>query len=344
MRFTLSQHGDWFVPHAYMNPLHLKPLIKRIRWGGTRLASVLGKEIGNATDAAESWEVVDHGTDQSLVLRGEHAGRTLAELVRELPRELFGDRPRPQFPLLIKFLDATDRLSLQVHPNDRQAIRFDPAENGKTEAWVILDTTPESKLWLGLKRGVQRNQLAEAVAEDRIREVVHELVPHAGDCFLVPAGTVHAIGEGILLAEVQQSSDLTFRLHDWGRVGADGKPRELHLEESLECIDFTYGPGAASVPQIRSAGEWTVEELVNCPYFRIHRHRGQGSATHAARGGFSIVMLLSGVLRYECDDTGETLRRGETILIPASSPVLHLHAPEETTWLEIDCPPEPGCS
>ena len=154
-----------------MNPLRLKPIIKRIRWGGTRLSSRLGKEIGDVSDAAESWEVVDHGDDQSVVLSGEHKGKTLAQLVAEHSEELFGRVGVAQFPLLIKFLDATDRLSLQVHPNDEQAKQFDPTENGKTEAWVILDATPESRIWLGLKRGVTRKELEIAIEEGRFEDI-----------------------------------------------------------------------------------------------------------------------------------------------------------------------------
>jgi mannose-6-phosphate isomerase len=322
-----------------MNPLHFEPVLKRIRWGGTRLGTVLGKEIGTSTDVAESWEIVDHGSDQSIVSRGEHSGETLAELVRNYPEELFGESSDSQFPLLIKFLDATDRLSLQVHPNDQQAVTYDPAENGKTEAWIILDTTPESRLWLGMKSGVTRAQVRDALAENRIDDVVHSLVPQPGDCYFVPAGTAHAIGEGILLAEVQQSSDLTFRMHDWGRVGTDGKPRELHLEESLTCLDLDRGPQRAVTPRMISSGDHRrIEELVACPYFRIERHHATEDCTDSSHGKFFILMLLSGNLSYECGGVQETLNRGESILVPASSPDLHLKPSAESTWLRIDCP------
>lgn len=321
-----------------MNPLHFEPVLKRIRWGGTRLGTVLGKQIGNSTDVAESWELVDHGSDQSIVSRGEHSGETLAELVRKFPAELFGKNPVSQFPLLIKFLDATDRLSLQVHPNDQQALKYDPAENGKTEAWSILDTTPESRLWLGMKSGVTSEQVREALFENRIDDVVHSLVPQPGDCYFVPAGTAHAIGEGILLAEVQQSSDLTFRMHDWGRLGTDGQPRELHLEESLACLDLERGPQSAVTPRVISSGDHGIEELVACPYFRIERHRATEECVDSPNGKFFILMLLSGKLSYECGDVQETLNQGETILVPASSPDLRLTPSAESTWLRIDCP------
>ncbi|MBD3672125.1 MAG: class I mannose-6-phosphate isomerase [Planctomycetaceae bacterium] len=321
-----------------LGPLELKPILKRIRWGGTRLGTILGKEIKDWDDAAESWEVVDHGDDQSIVMNGRAKGRSLAELVKDHGRELFGREEITQFPLLIKFLDATDRLSLQVHPNDQQAVKYDPTENGKTEAWVILDTTPDSKIWLGLKEGVDRKQLAAALQSNRIEEVVHSVTPQPGDCFFVPAGTVHAIGEGILLAEVQQSSDLTFRLHDWGRVGKDGQPRPIHVEESLDCTDFQRGPLNAVTPRELVSGDCHIEELVRCPYFGIERRTSSEVSLIQPLGKFRIVMMLKGGGTYQSGEQTGNLSRGETLLIPASSDDLLITPEGESIWLEIDQP------
>lgn len=321
-----------------LGPWELKPILKRIRWGGTRLGSVLGKPIGDWTDVAESWEVVDHGDDQSIVTRGPQAGKLLRELVTDYQRELFGREGILQFPLLIKFLDASDRLSLQVHPNDEQAVRYDPQENGKTEAWVILDAAEQSRLWLGLKDGVDRKELAAALSESRVEEVVHTVTPQAGDCFFVPAGTVHAIGEGILLAEVQQSSDLTFRLHDWGRVGADGQPRSIHIEQSLDCTDYSRGPMNAVTPTVRQNSEALVEELVKCPYFGIERHTSSRACLVQTEGRFRIVMMLSGAAEYRSKGSTGSLSAGSTILIPAASSAVELIPREESVWLEIDKP------
>ncbi|MCH5377608.1 MAG: class I mannose-6-phosphate isomerase [Planctomycetes bacterium] len=321
-----------------LGPWELKPILKRIRWGGTRLGTVLNKPIGEWTDVAESWEIVDHGDDQSVVTSGPHAGMTLRELVAESPNELFGTAGISQFPLLIKFLDATDRLSLQVHPNDEQAVRYDPRENGKTEAWVILDATEQSRIWLGLNAGVGREELSRAIKSNRIEDVVHVTTPRPGDCFFVPAGTVHAIGEGILLAEVQQSSDLTFRLHDWGRVGTDGKPREIHIEQSLDCTDYSRGPLGAVTPVVRDNNDVLVEELVRCPYFGIERHTSAKPSQVQTGGRFRIVMMLSGSAEYRSGQVEGALDRGKTILLPAACPEVELKPREESVWLEIDQP------
>lgn len=319
-------------------PWELKPILKRIRWGGTRLGTVLNKPVGDWTDVAESWEVVDHGEDQSVVTRGPHSGMTLRQLVSEHSQKLFGTEGVSQFPLLIKFLDATDRLSLQVHPNDEQAVTYDPRENGKTEAWVILDAAEQSRIWLGLNPQVDRKELSQALSENRLEDVLHVTAPRPGDCFFVPAGTVHAIGEGILLAEVQQSSDLTFRLHDWGRVGADGKPREIHVEQSLDCIDYSRGPLEAVTPDVRHDNDVRVEELIRCAYFGIERQTSSKPSRVQTGGRFRIVVMLSGSAGYRSGEVQGVLSAGTTILIPAACPDVEVLPREESVWLEIDQP------
>jgi mannose-6-phosphate isomerase len=321
-----------------LGPWELKPILKRIRWGGTRLGTVLNKPIGAWTDVAESWEVVDLGDDQSVVTRGPQAGMTLHQIVVGRTTELFGEEGVSQFPLLIKFLDATDRLSLQVHPDDEQAIRHDPQEHGKTEAWVILDAAADSRIWLGLNPDIGREELSRAISENRLDDVVHVTTARPGDCFFVPAGTVHAIGEGILLAEVQQSSDLTFRLHDWGRVGTDGQPREIHIEQSLDCIDYSRGPLEAVPPVIRNDDDGLVEELVRCPYFGIERRTSSKPSRVQTGGRFRIVMVLSGSAEYRSGDVRGVLPTGTTILIPAACDEVELIPHEPSVWLEIDKP------
>jgi mannose-6-phosphate isomerase len=322
-----------------MPPLRFRPILKRIRWGGRRLGTVLGKPVGNETDYAESWEISDHGAEQSVVVGEPYDGWTLQRLVREEPQALFGRHAGlEQFPLLVKFLDASDRLSLQVHPNDEQARRYDPRENGKTEAWVIVDAVPGSRLYAGLKRGVDRDGLRTHLAAGTVEECVHSFEVAPGDCVFIPAGTVHAIGEGILLAEIQQSSDLTFRLHDWGRVGQDGRPRALHVKESLACVDFERGPVGPAMPCVLREGNPREEELVRCPHFVIRRHRG--TAAVSIRGGreFHILMLLQGSAELSCGGIVDSLRMGETMLVPADSPEVHIAPGEEMALLDAFLP------
>lgn len=322
-----------------MPPLRFRPILKRIRWGGRRLGTVLGKPLGDGADYAESWEISDHWADQSVAVGGPYDGWTLQRLVRENPEALFGRHaPLAQFPLLVKFLDASDRLSLQVHPNDEQARRYNPRENGKTEAWVILDAPPGNRLYAGLKSGVDREGLQAHLAEGRVEECVHSFAVAPGDCVFIPAGTVHAIGEGILLAEIQQSSDLTFRLHDWGRVGQDGRPRPLHVEESLACIDFDRGPVSPVEPRVLREGNPRQEELVRCPYFIIRRYAGTAAVAIRGEREFHILMMLRGSAEVSCGEFSDSLQTGETLLVPADSSEIRIAPREEMALLDAFLP------
>lgn len=303
-----------------MRPLRFIPILKRIRWGGTRLGTQLGKDIGTARDVAESWEVCDRGADQSVVRGGEYNGWTLAQLMRDKSRELLGQHAGvSRFPLLLKFLDANDRLSVQVHPNDVQAKQFDLTENGKTEAWVIIAADPGSRIYAGLKARVDQAALLRSLAEGTVEQCLHAFEVHAGDVIFIPAGTVHAIGEGVLLAEVQQSSDITFRLFDWGRLGPDGKPRPLHIDHALSCIDFTRGPIEKISPQAAHEAGHAFEELVRCPYFTLRRHTGPQSFEIPADDRCHLVMALHGGATCHAAGATELLSTGDTLLIPASS-------------------------
>jgi len=326
-----------------MNPLQFHPIIKRIRWGGSHLGTILGKPIGDATDCAESWEVADHGNDQSVVIDGPLQGKTLSQLMVEQGRALLGKHAGPtQFPLLIKFLDAQDRLSVQVHPNDDEARQVDPTENGKTEAWVIIAAEPGSQLYVGLKPGVDRHALEQSLTEGRVEDCLHSFSVSTGDCVFIPSGAVHAIGEGILLAEVQQSSDLTFRMYDWGRLGTDGKPRDLHIEQALECIDFNRGPIDPVVPQrltdeTASEGH-RLEELVRSNYFVIRRHTSSSKFDISRDDRFRVLMMLDGSSELQCGPWQRQCQVGQTILIPADALVTSLIPHGWIVLLEIFLP------
>jgi mannose-6-phosphate isomerase len=322
-----------------MQPLEFHPILKQIRWGGRRLGTLLGKPIGNADDYAESWEIVDHGDDQSIVTTGSFEDWPLKKIVAQHSRELFGKHAGlSQFPLLVKFLDATDLLSLQVHPNDLQARAVDPAENGKSEAWVILDAEPESKLYVGLKTGVDSRGLAMSLEEGTVEDSLHSFTVSPGDCVYIPAGTVHAIGGGILLAEIQQSSDLTYRLYDWGRVGADGKPRPLHLCEALACIDFERGPVDPIVPKRLAGDRGSIEELVRSDYFVMRRHRTDDPFVLDVGDCFRVLTPLNGSGVLQCGNDQKELTLGRTILLPAAAPTVKIVPSETMVLLETFLP------
>lgn len=321
---------------ATLPPLAFRPIIKQIRWGGRRLGEVLGKPIGDANDYAESWELVDHGNDQSVCIGPESAevlGWTLQELVQERGDDLFGlGNNRTQFPLLIKFLDASDRLSVQVHPDDDLAKTFDQSENGKTEAWVILDSAPGAKLYAGLKAGVTEADLRDALATETVESLLHAIEVQAGDCVFIPAGTIHAIGEGVMLAEVQQASDMTFRLYDWGRVGTGGQPRELHIDQSIQATDWSRGPVNPNQPTSLPTGG---ESLVSCPFFTIDRHTTSGEFHMQSRISARVLIGLDGEgsVRWKDDSLG--FGKGQTLLIPCGNE-LTIHG--NVTFLDVGCP------
>ena len=251
----------------------------------------------------------DHGADQSIVDQGPLAGTTLGELVRQRGPELLGrHHPQSRFPLLVKFLDAAQPLSVQVHPNDEQAARLNPPDLGKTEAWYILSADPGSTIYAGLRPGVDRQQLADAIRQGTCEKLLHHFQPKAGDCLFIPAGTVHALGAGLLVAEVQQSSDTTFRLYDWNRVGPDGKPRPLHVEQGLAVVDFQRGPVDPVQPQPTDR-PW-VSRLVACEKFIMDRWDFDQPQTIGGDDRFHIVCVLQGAVRIEGDPQSRTLVQG----------------------------------
>ncbi len=302
-----------------LHPLRFEPIYKRLIWGGRRLATVLSKPIGEGSEYAESWEIADHRSDVSRVAEGPLTGLTLRDLGTQHGEALFGPAVGrcDQFPLLVKFIDAQQDLSVQVHPDDALG-RTLADDNGKTETWVILHAEPGSRIYAGLKPGVTRAALALAIDEGRVESMIHSFPARAGDCILIPAGTVHAIGAGVVLAEVQQMSDATFRLHDWGRVGADGRPRQLHLAEALQAIDYTAGPVAPLTTHPEPIIGGTREELARSPYFALERLTLTGPATVGSPDRFTIVLGLGGAAAIRSDGGAVTLGLGQTLLLPAA--------------------------
>jgi mannose-6-phosphate isomerase len=322
---------------AGMHPLRFQPIFRRYIWGGRRLGTVLGKAIGEGDDYAESWEVVDHGQDQSCVVAGTLAGVTLAELVRNHGAELFGrHHPQPRFPLLFKLLDAQQVLSVQVHPNDEQAARLSPPDLGKTEAWVVLAAKPGSLVYAGLKRGFDRASLAREIARGTCHLCLHHFEPRAGDVVFLPAGTVHALGAGLLIAEIQQSSDTTFRLFDWNRIGPDGKPRPLHVEQALDVIDWDRGPVNPQSPLRTDRPH--VEQLVACDRFVLDRQRIERAQAIGGDDRFHLISVVEGELDVAGDPLDRPLRKGETALLPAALDAVTATPRQPTTLLDAYLP------
>ena len=299
-------------------PIRFQPIFRRYIWGGRRLATLLGKSIGDDRTCAESWEVVDHGGDQSVVANGPCAGSRLTDLIRQHPAELLGHHQNlDRFPLLFKFLDAHRTLSVQVHPNDIQAAELDPPDWGKTEAWIVLAAEPGSKIYGGLKRGIDRAALGREVVRGTCELCLHAFEPDPGDCVFIPAGTVHALGAGLVIAEIQQASDTTFRLFDWNRVDEAGRPRQLHVDQALDVIDFARGPVGPIVPT-KSEHEH-IERLIECEKFVIDRWRLTQDWPVGGDRRFHVLAVVEGIVELAADHQTGPLRTGSVCLLPASA-------------------------
>ncbi len=299
-------------------PLRFVPFLRPLVWGGRRLAA-LGKPLPTTESYGESWEVSDHPLHRSAVACGPLAGQTLRLLLEADSHALLGPGApaAAPFPWLIKFLDANDWLSVQVHPDERAVHALWPQEGSKTEAWFILDAAPGSRVYAGLMPGVGPAELLAAVKAGTVTECLHSFEPRPGDCLFLRAGTVHAVGGGVLMAEVQQTSDATYRLFDWDRKDARGKSRELHLAESLACIDWQRGP----VTPVRAEGLGSPrrQALVSCPYFTLEHVQETEPFACGGTGRLQAAVVLSGRGRWA---DGEELRAGQTWVLPAALPAV----------------------
>jgi mannose-6-phosphate isomerase len=320
-------------------PLILTPIYRRYLWGGRRFESAFGRRLAEPGPYAESWQLVDRGDDQSIVAAGPLAGTSLGTLVRSHGRDLLGRHaPLASFPLLFKFLDACQDLSVQVHPDDERAAARGTPDLGKTEAWYVIDSLPGSRIYAGLRAGVTRDHLAEALRAGRCDDVIHAFPVHAGDCIFIPAGTVHAIGAGLLVAEIQQSSDVTFRLHDWNRVGPDGQPRPLHVEEGL---DATTRLGPVAPVSRRPTADPAAQRLVDCDYFSFDEVRPRGTWEVGGDDACHFVAVLSGRVGLEERWGLPPLGPGDTVLVPASAGRQPLTATGDATLLRVALPERP---
>lgn len=296
------------LPPLY--PLLMRPALHVKVWGGRRLESILGKALPTAEPYGESWEVHDTAT----VANGALAGMTLGDVLARYGTDLVGARNDPAlgFPLLVKFLDATDWLSVQVHPNDEQARHYDHFPRGKTEAWYVLAGEPGARLVFGMQPGTSRAEMAAAIRENRLEPLLNTVEVAPGDALFVSPGTVHALGPGLLIYEIQQSSDLTYRLYDWGRMGLDGKPREMHIDKGVAVSNVE------SVPEVlRPRGV----NIVHCEYFSTLRHEVPRQPTvYATDGGFCLLTVIDGDVTVAGGGVSVDLARGQSAVIPAALP------------------------
>lgn len=320
-------------------PLKFSPLLKPKVWGGTKLTQ-LNKDFSLLPNCGETWELSGVETDQSVVLNGFLAGNEINELVEIYMGELVGDHVFEtfgnQFPLLFKFIDATDYLSVQVHPNDSLAAeRHD--SHGKTEMWYIIDADKGAKLISGFSHHTTKEDYLEAMSEGSIKELLRYEDAKKGDVFFIPSGRIHAIGPGILLAEIQQTSDITYRIYDWDRADTTGALRELHTELAVDAIDFS----TSNSNKIEGKTELNKTlELVRCPYFVTNKisFDTKVEKIYAAIDSFVVYMCVEGSYTISYGDESLMVAKGETVLIPAIFTEIDLIPHEPTTLLEVYIP------
>jgi mannose-6-phosphate isomerase len=288
-------------------PVFFEPIAMERVWGGRRLETLLGKKLPAALPIGELWELVDREDSQSVVAAGDFLGRTLHDLWTNERERVFGaayvHHPAQRFPLLIKLLDASEKLSVQVHPPQSMAASLggDP----KTEVWYFLEATPTANVYAGLRAGTTRANFEQRLREGGVEQMLHDIPVHGGESIFIPSGRLHAIGAGNVIIEIQQNSDTTYRVFDWARTGLDGKPRALHIEQSLASIDFEDFE-----PEVKPA---TDPLVADCPLFRVEKTTLTEPADLRPAGRFALIVSLDNTVA--CG--GREFTKGQFFLVPA---------------------------
>ena len=304
-------------------PLLLRPVSKEIIWGGSRLKDDYGK-TAPFEKIAESWELTVRPGEKSIIANGKYAGMTLERFISSDRARIMGTNGAKydRFPLLIKFIDAADKLSIQVHPDNDYALANE-GELGKTEMWYIMDCEPGAKLVYGLKEGCTAEDFALAVKENRTEEMLNFVPVQKGEVYFIPAGQVHAIGAGILIAEIQQNSDVTYRVYDYNRPGADGKPRELHTEKAVQVVQTRSEDEINAFRFSQKKPEGNYEVLASCDYFTTRKYVTDSdnvAVFHAHKTSFLSLLILDAEDAVLSNGVEEfPLRKGDSYFLPAGT-------------------------
>lgn len=312
-------------------PLLLRPSGKDYLWGGSRLNDEFEKNI-DLTPLAETWECSTHPDGPSYVVGGVFDGQGLAEVLKMHP-EFLGERHKGEntLPILIKFIDAKKDLSVQVHPTDTYAREHENGQLGKTEMWYVLDARRDAKLVYGLRQDCTKDEMRKAIADGTVMKYLQKVPVHKDDLFFIPAGTIHAIGAGALIAEIQESSNLTYRLYDYDRVGKDGKNRELHIEKALEVANL-HGSTEPKQPVrvLKYQQGVALELLTRCKYFEVYRmlintERRQKVHYCADELAFRVLLCVNGCGTISYEDGMINFYKGDCVFVPANSEILTIH-------------------
>lgn len=320
-----------------MNQLFkFKPILKEKIWGGEKLMEVLNK-TSNKTNIGESWEISDVEKDTSIVANGALKGKSLKEIIGEFKGDLVGEKVYAKFgdnfPLLIKFIDAKEALSIQLHPNDKLAKKLHNSF-GKTEMWYVMQADKHSNLIIGFKNLTTPEQYLYHLKNKTLTDILNIEKVKKGDAYFIPTGRVHAIGAGVMLAEIQQTSDVTYRIYDWDREDDNGNLRELHTKEAIKAIEYK---SEVSFKSKYKKTENKTSQIVSCKYFTTNFLPiiGEVNLNNTDKDSFVVYMCVSGEVIFSIENQSEKLKIGETILIPASVGILNVSSEEKSELLEV---------
>jgi mannose-6-phosphate isomerase len=322
-------------------PLRFEPIYQYRLWGGRRLSNLLSTPLPGDEPIGEAWVLSDRDDHQSQVANGPLKGQTIGELMQQFRDQLMGrsaSRFR-RFPLLLKFLDAREMLSVQVHPSDAHPDLIPAGESGKTEAWVVIEAGNGSRIYAGLKPGTTAGDLRHSLADGTIADHLVGIVPKPGDSVFIPAGTVHTLGGGVVVFEIQQNSDVTFRLYDWGHVDAKtGQPRPLQVDQALASIDFANCKGGLVPPTVVTTTPVEREKLFDCEHFLLWRLRGESPFNVGAAEMPRVLVCIEGSGWLEGGGSAYGVDKGEVWLLPAVVGACEFHPNDAVTLLEIALP------
>ncbi len=316
--------------------LKFEPILKEKLWGGEKLMQLLSKK-STKKDIGESWEISDVDNDTSIVANGNLKGTDLKNLISQFKSELVGEKIYSafgeKFPLLIKFIDAKEALSIQLHPNDELAKKRHNSF-GKTEMWYVMQSDENANLIVGFKKEINKKEYLQHLENKTLVDILNVDKVAEGDVYFIPTGRVHAIGAGVLLAEIQQTSDITYRIYDWERTDSQGKSRDLHTNEALNAIDFKVLDSYKTTYQKEKN---TASEIISCPYFttNILSVNEELSINHSDKDSFVIYMCVKGAVTFHHNENKEVLKFGETLLVPACFKEFFITSDETSELLEI---------
>jgi mannose-6-phosphate isomerase len=323
-----------------MYPLRFEPIYQYRVWGGRRLADLLTAPLPGDGPIGEAWLLSDRDDHPSKVVDGPLKGSTIRQLLEQSPDQLLGKLAGrfPRFPVLLKFLDAREKLSVQVHPQDGQRDYIPAGESGKTEAWVVLEASPASRIYAGLKPSTTPDDLNRALASHSVADLLASFAPRVGDAVLLRAGTVHSLG-GLVVFEVQENSDVTFRLYDWDRVDPKtGKPRPLQVEQAIACIDFDQVAIGPVAPVVEESAPVRREQVFHCEHFSVWRHTALSPFRVGAAGTPRVLVCIVGEGELEHSGTRYPVGRGDVVLLPAKVGACSYRPRVAVSLLEVALP------